>query len=338
MIVDIHNHYYAPRLLDEIENKKYFKKNLTIEKDSLNRKIIVHKGTRVVTITEPMTNVDMRLRDMEEAGIDIQALSLSIPSVDFLEPKEGLEYAQLSNEGIANICHRHPKHFIGIASVPLKDTDKAIEEVRRTVTGLGMRGVCIGSNIDGIFIDDERFEPFFSEVEKLEIPIFIHPMTPSGNEAMNDYRLAPMIGYEMDLCLAVVRVVFSGIMKRYPNLKLIISHLGGAIPFLISRIENCYNAYPECREKISINPLTYLHKVYFDTVSFYEPALMCAYAFTKADYLIMGSDYPHVIGDIRRAVTSINGLSIPEIEKRMILGENVKKLFKLDEQNWVNRL
>ena len=333
MIIDIHNHFYASKLLDEIENKKFFKKNISIEKDSLNRKIIVHKRTRVVTITEPMTNVDMRLRDMEEAGIDIQALSLSIPGVDFLEPKEGLEYAQLSNEGIANICRRHPKHFVGIASVPLKDTDRAIQEVQRAIKELGMKGVCIGSNIDGLFIDDGRFWPFFLEVEKLQIPIFVHPMTPPGNEAMNDYRLAPMIGYEMDLCLAVARIVFSGLMERYPKLNFIISHLGGAIPYLVGRIENCYNAYPECREKISKDPSTYLHKIYFDTVSFYEPALMCAYAFTKADYLVMGSDYPHVIGDIRRAVTSINDLSIPEIEKRMIFGENAKRLFKLNGQH-----
>jgi len=333
MIIDIHNHFYAPKLLEEIEKKKYFSKHLEIEKDSLNRKIIVQKGTRVVTITEPMTNVDIRLKDMEEAGIDTQALSLSIPGVDFLEPEEGLEYAQYSNEGISNICRRHPKHFVGIASVPLKDTDRAIQEIRRAVKELGMKGVLIGSNIDGLFIDDVRFWPFFSEIEKLQIPIFVHPMTPPGNEAMNDYRLAPMIGYEMDLCLAVARVVFSGLMEKYPKLNFIISHLGGAIPYLISRIENCYNAYPECREKISKNPLTYLHKIYFDTVSFYEPALMCAYAFSKANYLIMGSDYPHVIGDIKRAVTSINDLPIPEIEKRMILGGNIKKMFKLEGQN-----
>ncbi|MBM4305749.1 MAG: hypothetical protein FJ123_03335 [Deltaproteobacteria bacterium] len=326
MIIDIHNHFYPKNLFEEIEKRKFSKKNLSVEKDSLNRKIMVQKGTRVVTITEPMTNIDIRLKDMEEAGIDMQALSLSIPGVDFLDPQEGLEYAQISNEGIAHVCRQHPNHFVGIASVPLKDTEMAIREIRRAIKELGMKGVCIGSNIDGIFIDGRRFWPFFSEIEKLGIPIFVHPMNPPGNEAMNDYRLAPMIGYEMDICLAVARIVFSGLMEQYPKLKFIISHLGGAIPYLIGRIENCYNAYPECREKITKSPLTYLQEMYFDTVSFYEPALMCAYAFTKADKLVMGSDYPHVIGDIKRAVSSINTLSIPEAEKKMILGENVKQL------------
>jgi len=95
---------------------------------------------------------------------------------------------------------------------------------------------------------------FFEEVEKLAVPIFINPMTPAGNEAMNDYRLAPMIGFEMDLCLAVARIVFSGLLEQHPHLKFIISHLGGAIPYLIGGIENCYNAYPECRVNISRNP------------------------------------------------------------------------------------
>ena len=329
MIIDIHNHFYAPSLLGAIESQ-HFSKDLRVERDSWNRKIIVQKGTRVVTITEPMTNMDMRLKDMEDAGVDMQALSLSVPGVDFLKPGEGLQYAQISNDEITKVCHRHPDHFVGIASVPLKNTEMAIQEINRAVNKLGMKGVLIGSNIDGLFIDDKRFWPFFSEAEKLSIPIFIHPMTPPGNEAMNDYRLAPMIGFEMDLCLAVARIVFSGLLEGYPQLKFIISHLGGAIPYLIGRIENCYNAYPECRENISDNPSTYLHKIYFDTVSFYEPALMCAYAFTKADKLVMGSDYPHVIGDLKRAVTSIKNLSIPETAKNMILGENIQKLLGLN--------
>jgi aminocarboxymuconate-semialdehyde decarboxylase len=329
MIIDVHNHFYPPMLFSEIEKGKFFQRGLKVETDSLNRKIIVHKGTRVVTITEPMTNVEMRLKDMKKAGVDVQALSLSVPGVDFLDPGEGLEYAQLSNNEIAEVCRQHPDHFVGIASVPMKNWEMAIQEIRRAVHDLGMKGVSIGANIDGLFIDDERFWPFYAEVETLGIPILVHPRTPPGNEAMNDYRLAPMIGYEMDLCLAVARIVFSGLLEKYPKLKFVISHLGGAIPYLIGRIENCYRAYPECREKISKSPLVYLRKIYFDTVSFYTPALMCAYAFTRGDKLVMGSDYPHVIGDIKRAVTSIDQLRIPSADKKKILGGNLRGLIKL---------
>jgi len=328
MNIDIHNHFYAPKILEAIEKQK-IGKDLMVEHDSWNRKIITQRGTRVVTLTEPMSNVEMRLEDMEAAEVDMQLLSLSIPGVDFLGPEDGCEYAQLSNNEIADICHRYPNRFAGIASVPMKNTEMAVQEIRRAKNELGMKGVCIGTNIDGLHIDDKRFWPFFEEIEALSIPIFIHPMTPPGNEAMNEYRLAPMIGFEMDLCLAVSRIVFSGLMENYPNLQFIISHMGGAVPYLIGRIENCYTAYPECRENISQKPSFYLKKLYFDTVSFYEPAIMCAYAFTAAEKLVMGSDYPHVIGDLKRAVTSIKDLTIPEKDKLMILGENVKSLTNL---------
>jgi aminocarboxymuconate-semialdehyde decarboxylase len=329
MIIDIHNHFYAPKLLEAIEQQT-FSKDLWIEKDSWGRKIIVQKGTRVVTITEPMSNPEMRIEDMKTAGVDMQTLSLSIPSVDFFQPDTGYEFAQLSNNAIADICQHYPGYFLGFASVPLKDPDRAIDEAKRAVTELGMKGVCIGTNIDGQVIDSQKFWPFFTEMEKLSVPIFIHPMTPPGSEAMKAYRLAPMIGFEMDICLAVARILFSGIIEKHPALTFIISHLGGAIPYLIERIENCYKAYPECRDHISTNPSDYLHKIYFDTVSFYEPALMCAYAFTTAQKLVMGSDYPHVIGDLNRAVTSITTLSIPENEKDMILGKNIEKMFGLN--------
>jgi len=141
--------------------KQKFTKDLRAERDSRGRKIIVQKGTRVVTLTEPMTNIDVRLQDMEKAGVNIQPLSLSVPGVDFLEPEVGLEYAQISNDEITNVCHRHPDHFVGIASVPLKSPEMAIQQINRVVKELGMKGVCFGSNIDGLFIDDERFWPFF---------------------------------------------------------------------------------------------------------------------------------------------------------------------------------
>jgi aminocarboxymuconate-semialdehyde decarboxylase len=146
---------------------------------------------------------------------------------------------------------------------------------------------------------------------------------------MNDYRLAPMIGYEMDLCLATVRIVMGGILKDYPGLKFIIGHLGGAIPYLTERIENCFRAYPECKVHIQDSPKKYLSKIYFDTVSFHRPALMCAYAFPGPKRMVLGSDYPHVIGDIVRSVSSIEELDIPAAEKEWIFSENLKSLLKL---------
>jgi aminocarboxymuconate-semialdehyde decarboxylase len=327
MKIDVHNHYYPESFLKELEKGAI--PTLQIVRDEIGRNIMVHRGTRVVTITPPMSNVDLRLKDMAKAKMDMQVLSLSIPSVDAFPPEEGMAFAQLVNEELSRIAAKYPDRFTFFATTPLKAKEGAIRELNRAVRELGARGVILGSNIDGMPLDKPEFRPFFSRVAELDIPIFIHPMTPAGNEAMNDYRLAPMIGFEMELCLATVRIVMGGLLKDYPNLKFIIGHMGGAIPYLVERIENCFRAYPECKVNIQDSPKNYLEKIYLDTVSFHPPALMCAYAFPGPRRLVLGSDYPHVIGDIERSVSSIQDLNIPDTEKEWIFSENLKALLKL---------
>jgi aminocarboxymuconate-semialdehyde decarboxylase len=327
--IDIHNHYYPETFLKELEKGTI--PTLKIICDEVGRNIIVHKGTRVVTITPPMNHVELRLKDMAKAGIDLQVLSLSIPSVDAFPADVGVIFAQMVNEELSMISKKYPNKFAFLATTPLKAKNGAIVELDRSVRKLGAKGVILGSNIDGRPLDSPEFRPFFSRVSELDIPILIHPMTPVGNDAMNDYRLAPMIGFEMDLCLATVRIVMGGILRDFPNLKFIISHLGGAIPYLTERIENCFRAYPECKVNIQDSPKSYLSKIYMDTISFHTPALMCAYAFPGPKRLILGSDYPHVIGDLERAVSSIQALKIPKREKEWIFSENLKPLLRMSQ-------
>jgi len=116
------------------------------------------------------------------------------------------------------------------------------------------------------------------------------------------------------------------VLEKFPNLKFIVSHLGGAIPYLAERIQNCYEAYPECRENITSPAMDYLKKFYYDTVSFFEPALICAHAFAGAGHLVLGSDYPHVIGDIEEAISSIENLKIDAAEKEQIYSGNILQL------------
>jgi len=325
--IDIHNHYYPEAFIRELE--KGIIPTLRIIQDEVGRNIIVHKGTRVVTITPPMNNVNLRLKDMARAGIDMQILSLSIPSVNDFTPEEGITFAQIVNEELSSISQKYQDQFAFFATIPIKVKEQAITELKRAVEELGAKGIILGSNIEGKPLDSPQFRFLFSCIAEMDIPILIHPMTPAGNDAMNDYRLAPMIGFEMDICLAVIRIVMGGILRDFPNLKFIISHLGGAIPYLIERIENCFHAYPECKVNIQDSPKNYLKKIYLDTVSFHQPALMCAYAFHGANHLILGSDYPHVIGNIDLAVKSIQDLDIPDKEKEWIFSKNLKNILKL---------
>ena len=329
MRIDIHNHFYPTRFLKQLENVGSTV-GITIETDDWGRQILVQHGNRLVTITPPMNNVNKRIEDMDQSGFDMQILTLSAPSVDIFPVEIGETLAKVVNDEIARICQEDPDHFMAFATLPVIDPDRTVKELERCIDALGFKGACMGTNINGMGLDDQILYPFYERMADYDLPIHIHPRAPADKETYKDYRLVPMIGFEMELCIAVVRLIMGGVMERFPNLKFIVSHLGGALPYLAERIQNCYEAYPECQENISLPAKDYLKRFYYDTVSFFEPALMCAYSFLGARRLILGSDYPHVIGDIREAVTSIEHLDIPQTDKEMIYSANILRLIHKD--------
>jgi aminocarboxymuconate-semialdehyde decarboxylase len=329
MRIDVHNHFYPTKFLKQLENVGSTV-GITIETDAWGRQILVQHGNRLVTITPPMNNVNKRIEDMVQSGFDMQILTLSAPSVDIFPAEIGETLAKVVNDEIARICQEDPDHFMAFATLPFIDPDRTVIELERCIDALGFKGACMGTNINGIGLDDEILYPFYERMADYDLPIHIHPRAPADKETYKDYRLVPMIGFEMELCIAVVRLIMGGVMERFPNLKFIVSHLGGALPYLAERIQNCYEAYPECQENISRPAKDYLKRFYYDTVSFFEPALMCAYSFLGARRLILGSDYPHVIGDIREAVTSIEHLDIPQTDKEMIYSANILRLIHKD--------
>ncbi|MDI9619218.1 MAG: amidohydrolase family protein [Candidatus Nezhaarchaeota archaeon] len=324
MKIDFHNHFYPKEYFDEVEK---LKGDLNVARDSLGRVVIEERGMRVVTVTEPMYRPELRIKDMDEAGVDVQVLSLSIPNVYFASPEDSVRLAERTNNAIASVVEKHRDRFVGFASVPLLKPDAAVDEARRAVKELGMKGFIIGSNVKGRTLDDPMFMPFYEAASRLDVPILIHPMPPLSPKGMEEYRLAPIIGFEFDVCLAVARLIFSGVLEKYP-LKIIVSHLGAGLLFLFERIEYGYRAYPECREKITKPPSFYLKNLYYDTVAFHKPALVCAYMTVGSKHMVLGSDYPHVIGDARRAIQSIEELDIPEEEKEDIFSGNGRKLLK----------
>lgn len=325
MKIDVHNHFYPRRFLDELDTHGAAL-GIGIEQDEWRRPVIVQRGNRVVTITTPMNDIQRRLEDMEKAGIDVQVLTLSAPSVDLFSVEIAERLSRVVNDEIARICTEHPEHFVGFATLPYLDAERAVGEMRRAVEELGFKGICIGTHIRDMALDDPRLDPVYACAQSYALPVHIHPRAPRDEETYRDYRLGPMIGFEMELCVAVVRLVMGGVLSRFPDLNFIVSHLGGAVPYLAERIENCYDAYPECRVHLDVPAKDALRRLYYDTVSFFEPALLCAHAFAGAERLILGSDYPHVIGDIDEAVSSIEALPIPDEDKARIFSGNLMAL------------
>ncbi|HET9531648.1 MAG TPA: amidohydrolase family protein [Blastocatellia bacterium] len=315
MKIDTHTHYYPEsyfRMIREIASEFSF------DKDPTGRTIIKYRGARFFGITEPMTDPARRIEDMDGAGIDVEVLSLSTPNIFFADEKRQPEVARVVNDAYAELIAAHPDRFKGFASIPLDAHDQAIEELHRAIDQLKMNGVILLSNIKGKPLTSPLYRPFFEEANRMKLCIFLHPMIPANAEPFAEYVLGPLVGFPFDTTLAVARMCFDGLFAELPDIRWIIGHLGGAIPYLMERLDNGFRDFAECRAKIDRLPSTYLKRLYYDTVTFSPYNLRMARDLLGVDHMVMGSDYPHMLGSITRSVTSIEELHIPEYEKQKI--------------------
>ncbi len=315
MRFDLHTHYYPPTYFAWIERSGG---EFSFGKDPTGRTIIRYQGSRFFGITPPMTDVAQRLADMDRVGIDVEVLSLSTPNVFFVEGKAQSDVARLVNDAYAELIAKHPGRFKGFASIPMDDPDAASRELHRAIDDLGLNGVILLSNIRGRPLTDPRYRPFFAEADRLKLCVFIHPMLPARAEAFREYVLGPIVGFPFDTSLAVARLCYDGVFREFPNIRWIVAHAGGAIPYLMERLDNGWRDFAECRAKIDELPSVYLRRLYYDTVTFSPHTLTLLRSTVGADHLVLGSDYPHLLGSIERSVSSIESVAISRAEKDWI--------------------
>ena len=315
MKIDVHTHYYPEIFFQMIRDTP---SDFSFAKDPTGRTIITHRGARFFGVTPPMTDVDKRLEDMDRVGIDVEVISLSTPNIFFADESHQPEVARILNDAYAELTAKHPTRFKGFASIPMDAPDAALAELHRAIDQLKMNGVVLLSNIRGRALTSPIYRPFFEEANRMNLCIFLHPMIPTNSEPFKEYVLGPLVGFPFDTTLAVARMCFDGMLRELPNIRWIIGHLGGAIPYLMERLDSGYRDFAECRVNIDELPSTYLKRLYYDTVTFSAHNLRMVRDLAGTDHMVMGSDYPHMLGSIERSVSSIQDLAIPEYEKRKI--------------------
>jgi aminocarboxymuconate-semialdehyde decarboxylase len=315
MKIDIHTHYY-PEVFFELLRR--IPSEFSFAKDPTGRTIITYQGARFFGVTQPMSDANKRVEDMDRVGIDVEVISVSTPNIFFADETRQPEVARILNDTYADLIARHPNRFKGFASIPMDSPDMAIRELHRSVDDLKLNGVVLLSNIKGRPLTSPIYRPFFEEANRMNLCIFLHPMLPANSESFTEYVLGPLVGFPFDTTLAVARMCFAGLLRELPNIRWIIGHLGGAIPYLMERLDSGYRDFAECRVNIDQPPSTYLKRLYYDTVTFNAHNLRMAHDMVGADHMVMGSDYPHLLGSIERSVSSIEELAIPENEKQEI--------------------
>ena len=315
MKIDVHTHYYPETFFQMIRDTP---SEFSFAKDPTGRTIITLNGARFFGVTAPMSDPARRIEDMDRVGIDVEVISLSTPNIFFADETRQAEVARIMNDAYAELIAKHPKRFKGFASIPMDGPDAAIAELHRAVDQLKLNGVVLLSNIRGRALTSPIYRPFFEEANRMKLCIFLHPMIPANSEPFKEYVLGPLVGFPFDTTLAVARMCFDGLLAELPDIRWIIGHLGGAIPYLMERLDSGYRDFAECKAKIDQPPSTYLKKLYYDTVTFSSYNLRMVRDLVGVDHMVMGSDYPHLLGSIERSVSSIQDLAIPEYEKKKI--------------------
>ena len=324
-IIDFHNHYYPPAYLDAIERGP---SAVRVTRDAEGNPTLHYPGDYNVAV-RGHRDIDYREQVLREAGVDTQVITLTTPGTHIEAPAAAVRLAKLVNDAFARVVADKNGRFVALATLPLNDPEASVFELRRAVEQLHFSGAMLFSNVNGMPLYDKRLWSLYEVANELEAVLYIHPTNPVGVEAMMDYWLMPLVGFLLDTTLAAAGLVFSGVAERFPNIRWVLGHLGGAIPYLAERLDRGYHAFPECRQNIAQPPSTYLKRFYYDTVNFDPRAIELAISFAGIGQILAGSDYPHQIGSIEKMLHSIRELRISPEDQQKILGDNSARLLRL---------
>jgi aminocarboxymuconate-semialdehyde decarboxylase len=321
MRIDVHAHIVDRDYLEALTRLAGLSAERTVD-----GKTLLRKGGFTLAWSRPdMFDIGPRLREMDRKRIDVRILSLSTPNVYPWPPAEQVKIARHVNDAMARLCRAHPDRFVGLASLPLADTEAALVELDRCLGELGMKGVIIGSNVDGMAMNDARMEPVWARLNELRLPVFEHPMFPRDTGDMAEFELPLRVGFIFDTTLAATRMIYGGIFERYPDFPYIVAHTGGALLTVLERLDNGYRLFPDCRKFITRPPSEFAMKLYYDTCAFAAPALRMAIASVGPSQLLFGTDDPFIDAD----ATHVERLALPSGEQAAILGGNAARLFAL---------
>jgi len=325
-VIDVHTHMFSQEYFDILMNEGAPRYSKRIGVDG--RTEILSEGARFLMPQPGHFDYDIRIAAMDKAGVDIAIVTLTAPNCFFGTPEVSLRAARVVNDDMARAQKDHPDRIRWMVSVPWEYPDMAVAELERGVAN-GAVGVMVLANINGRSLTDPAFAPVWKAIDDHGLPVLVHPTTPPGYEAMDleEHSLTGSIGFMFDTSLAIGRMIFDGFFDTYPNLKIIASHAGGALPYFIGRLDRCFEMDPARRKKISRPPSTYMSQIYYDAIAYRQEALQMCIDVGGEDNVMYGSDYPHTIGDMAGVLGRVNALSASCREK--VKGENARRIFRL---------
>jgi 2,3-dihydroxybenzoate decarboxylase len=288
-------------------------------------------GQKNVGVPQRLSDLgELRIREMDEAGIDLQVLSETAPATQSLDPDSAVKLARRSNDFLHAAIRAHPDRFAGFATLPTPDPAAAAAELERAVTRLGFKGAMIMGLTHGRFFDEKQFWVIFERAAALDVPVYIHPGPPHPAVVEAYYKDYPglvgaPLGFTVETLTQAVRIVVSGVLDAYPGLKIIVGHLGEALPFLLWRIDDTLVR----QMKLPRGFADYVRQHFYVTTSgaFSDTALQCTIAELGVERIMFAVDWPYQPNVPGRKF--LDAAPISDRDRQLIFGGNARKLLRL---------
>lgn len=337
-IIDLETHFFTEEFINYLRSRKEPPNLRTLNLNGKQEEVIYFTQELWVPRSKSLkASLDLgegRVNEMNKYGITMQVITLAGPGCELFEPIEGVDQAKRSNDELAEAIARYPDRFIGFAALAPQEPIEAVKELDRAVRVLGFKGAKINSHIrGGEYLDNEKYIPIFEKAVELGVPIYIHPRIPSPQmiKPYADYGFClagAALGFGAETSLHTMRLIYSGLFDRLPELKIILGHLGEGLPFWLDRLDR-KGIVSGDKVRLQRKPSEYIRNNFYVTISgmFFFPAFLCAYLALGADRILFASDYPYE--PLEDAKSFIEALPISETDRLKICYINAKKILKL---------
>jgi aminocarboxymuconate-semialdehyde decarboxylase len=320
-VIDIHTHI-LPREWPDLAERYGYGGFVQLVHDQPGCADMVIDGQSFRRVFENCWSPARRVEECESCGIDVQVLS-TVPVMFsyWAKPEHGLDLSCLLNDHIAEVVRANPHRFAGLGTVPLQHPGFAIKEMERCVQKLGMAGIQIGSNVNGMNLDRSEFLEFFAAAAELNACIFVHPWDMIGGERVKKYWMPWLVGMPAESTLAICSLIFSGVLERLPHLRIAFAHGGGSFPATLGRIQHGWEVRPDlCAVDNPNPPIKYASQIYLDTLVHDPEVLRLLIRLFGVEQLALGSDYPFPLGELQpgKLIRSMNDLT--DDERTRLLG------------------
>ncbi|RNB85394.1 amidohydrolase [Brevibacillus nitrificans] len=328
MRVDFHTHIIPedlPNLAEKFQGDRW----PTLQRTCTCGANIMVAGKVFREVTDQVWDPQKRIHDMERENVDMQVLSpIPVTFSYWAPPKEAEVLARIQNDFIAETVKQYPNRFAGLGTVPLQDTETAIREMDRCMHELGLRGIEIGTNVNGKNLDDPSLIEFFEMSEKWGVPLFVHPWETLGRDRITRHNLMYTVGMPSETALAGASLILGGVLDKFPKLKICLSHGGGSFPFILPRLDKGWKVWPHLR-LIEQPPSYYAKSLYFDALVNDPTNIQYLVDRFGHDKVLMGSDYPFLLREVPPGDTIDQTLTVTEEQKRAMLGENALRFLNM---------